>query len=158
MGTGVITGNNTILRRGQHIAPRATVQIGNGGGVGDIGTAGVSNNSALVINRTGSLTIAGPVSGAGTLTNNNSGTATLTGPYSATGPIAVTAGTLAFGTTTAPRQTAAVLVTTHALSIVNPGSGTSAIDLTNHDMMITNNTPASSSAIKTWTATSTVPC
>ncbi len=78
VGASVITGTNTFSG-GVSIAPGAAVQIGNGGAVGSIGTAGVANNGALVINRTGSLTIAGPVSGAGTVTNSNSGTVTFAG-------------------------------------------------------------------------------
>ncbi len=132
-GTSIITGTNTFSG-GVNIASGATVQIGNGAGVGDIGTAGVSNNSALVINRTGNLIIAGPISGAGTLTNNNSGTVTFAGAYSATGPVNIASGEVVFGKTSAPRQDTGVVVKMQSLTM----GSTQVLDMTNHDLIIGN--------------------
>ncbi len=132
-GTAILTGTNTFSG-GVSIAPGAAVQIGNGGAVGSIGTAGVANNGALVINRTGSLTIAGPVSGAGTVTNSNSGTVTFAGAYSATGPVNIASGEVVFGMTSAPRQDTGVMVKMQSLTM---GSNT-VLDMTNHDLIIGN--------------------
>jgi len=121
------------------------VQIGSGGTSGSIGSAGVANNGLLAINRTGSLTISGPVNNSGTITHTASGTTTLTNPvYTGNGKIDISAGNLTFGTSNAARHGSAILVTTNNLSVVNNGS---VLDLTNRDMMITNQTPASSNYI-----------
>ena len=74
-----------------------TLKIGNGGSTGSLGTASVTNNSALVVDRTGSLTIGGAISGSGTFEQAGSGTTILTGANSYAGTTSVTAGTLEVG-------------------------------------------------------------
>ncbi|MBU3666585.1 MAG: PEP-CTERM sorting domain-containing protein [Chthoniobacterales bacterium] len=71
-----------------------TVQVGNGGSTGRLGLGAVTNNAALVFNRTGSATVANNISGSGTFTKQASGTITLTGTNSYTGTTTVSAGGL----------------------------------------------------------------
>src|SRR5205085_10805853 len=60
--------------------------------------------------------------------------------------VSVSAGTLAIGETTLPRHTSAIVLRPSSVSVTNAGS---ALDMTNHDMMLTNNTPASYASIMT---------
>ena len=71
-----------------------TLQVGNGNDVGSLGSANITNNSALVFNRTNNLTANNAISGTGSLTQNGTGVLTLTGVSSYTGPTVVNAGTL----------------------------------------------------------------
>jgi adhesin HecA-like repeat protein len=84
------------------------------------------------------------ISGTGSWIHLGPGTTTLSGPYAATGPITVAAGTWVFAETNAPRQSPTILLTTNSLSIANTGS---VMDITNHDLMITNNNASSSNYI-----------
>jgi fibronectin-binding autotransporter adhesin len=96
-GTGrlVITGSNTYAN-GTTVAS-GTLQVGNGGATGQLGSGGVSNAGALVFNRSGSLTVGGVISGTGSLTQAGPGTITLTGNNTFTGTTTITAGTLEIG-------------------------------------------------------------
>jgi autotransporter-associated beta strand protein len=70
--TWILTGNNT--ESGSTTINAGTLQIGTGGATGAIGTGPIVNNASLDINRSGTLTIAGAISGTGSLTNDGSGT------------------------------------------------------------------------------------
>ena len=98
-GTLILSGNNTYT--GTTTISAGTLQIGDGGGTGTLGTGALVNNSAVVFNRTGDLTYAGDISGTGTLTNAASGTVTLNGSNTYTGDTTISAGTLSFGSTDA---------------------------------------------------------
>jgi fibronectin-binding autotransporter adhesin len=76
-----------------------TLQIGAGGGTGSIASPTIVNNSALVVDRTGSLTLSGNMSGSGTLTKNGAGNLTLSGTNSFTGGTTINAGTLSLAGT-----------------------------------------------------------
>ena len=81
-GTGKLSGAASIINDGlatlilatdndyigATVINAGTVQVGNGGASGALGSGPVVNQGALVINRTGALTIAGDLSGSGTLT------------------------------------------------------------------------------------------
>jgi autotransporter-associated beta strand protein len=92
-GTTVLTGANSYA--GTTTISAGTLQVGNAGTSGTLGTGAVSNNAALSFNRTDSQTVANAISGTGALTQAGSGTTTLSGTNSFTGGAAVTAGTLA---------------------------------------------------------------
>ncbi len=75
-----------------------TLQVGNGGGVGSIGSSsGVLNRGTLAFNRTDTVTFPVPISGSGALRNQGSGTVILTGNNTFAGPTTISAGTLQVG-------------------------------------------------------------
>ena len=90
-GTLILTGANTYT--GGTTINGGTLQIGSGNDTGSI-MGDVIDNAALVINRSGTFTIAGVLGGAGTLSQIGPGTLILTGTSTYTGGTAVTAGTL----------------------------------------------------------------
>src|SRR5207253_1779312 len=83
-GANNYSGNTTISD---------TLQVGNGGTAGTLGTGVVTDNGNLIFNRSDSVTVAGPVGGAGTLTQAGAATLILMGnnTYGAT---TISAGTL----------------------------------------------------------------
>jgi hypothetical protein len=72
----------------------ATLQVGNGGTTGSLGSGDLTHNGALTFNRTGLLTIPGDISGNGTLTLNSALALTLDGASTYTGATTVTTGSL----------------------------------------------------------------
>ncbi len=90
-GTFTLAGNNTYT--GATTINAGTLQIGNGGSSGNV-SGDIVNNSALVFNRTGSLTYGGVISGSGSVTKNGSVTLTLTGNNAYSGGTTINAGTL----------------------------------------------------------------
>lgn len=76
-GTTILTGNNTYS--GLTVIQNGTLQVGNGGGTGSLGTNQVINNGALAFNRTNDFTVANLISGSGSVTHAGSGTLTLAG-------------------------------------------------------------------------------
>jgi len=81
-GTLVLTGTNSYS--GGTRIDGGTLRIGNGGATGSI-TGDIVNNAALIVNRTGTLTLDGAISGSGTLTQLGGGTLILTGTNSYAG-------------------------------------------------------------------------
>ncbi len=109
-GTLTLTGTNTYS--GATVITAGTLQIGDGGNTGSI-VGDVVDNTALVINRSGTVTLPGAVSGTGNLNETGQGTLILTGTSTYTGVTAVSAGTLqvdgALGNTAVTVQNAATL-------------------------------------------------
>ena len=93
-GTLTLTGANSYT--GVTTVVAGTLQIGNGGMAGSLGTNSVSNNAALVFDRSDSASVPNSISGTGSLTQNGSGTLTLTGASTYTGMTNVNAGTLTY--------------------------------------------------------------
>ena len=71
-----------------------TLQVGDGGTAGTLGTSAVINNGILAFNRTDALTFANNVSGPGALEQNGTGTTTLSGTNTYAGNTTINAGTL----------------------------------------------------------------
>jgi fibronectin-binding autotransporter adhesin len=90
-GRLILTGANNYT--GGTTIDGGTLQIGNGGATGSI-TGDIVNNAALVVNRTGTLTLDGTISGSGSLTKTGSGTLILGGTNSYVGGTAINGGTL----------------------------------------------------------------
>jgi autotransporter-associated beta strand protein len=88
--TITLTGNNTY--GGGTVINNGTLQVGNGGGTGSIGSGPVTLTGTLIFNRSGNLAV-GPVTGAGTLVKRGSGTVTLRGA-SSVGSAILESGTL----------------------------------------------------------------
>ncbi len=96
--TLTLTGNSTYT--GATTISAGTLQIGNGGTSGSIaGTVSVTNNAALIYNRSDALSVPYSVSGSGSLSQSGTGTTTLTANNSYSGQTIVNAGTLQFTTT-----------------------------------------------------------
>jgi outer membrane autotransporter protein len=75
-GTLVLAISNTYT--GNTIISSGTLQVGNGGAGGALGSGGVSNNSVLVFDRSDSIVVSNNISGTGSLTQAGAGTLTLT--------------------------------------------------------------------------------
>ena len=93
-GTTKLTGTNTYS--GGTTISAGTLQIGDGGTTGSL-SGNVTNNSALVVNRSDALSYTGDISGTGSLTKSGTGTLTLTGANSHTGGTTISGGTLQIG-------------------------------------------------------------
>src|SRR5206468_960498 len=98
-GTVILTGTNSY---GATTVSAGTLQIGNAGTAGTLGTGAVTDNTALVFNRTDNPVVGNAISGSGTviLTGSNSyGTTTISAGTLQVGN-AGTAGTLGAGAVT----------------------------------------------------------
>jgi autotransporter-associated beta strand protein len=93
-GTLTLTGANSYT--GGTTVTAGTLQVGAGGTAGSL-TGNVTNNGALVFNRSDAASFNGDIDGTGSLTQSGAGTLTLTGANSYTGGTTVTAGTLQIG-------------------------------------------------------------
>ncbi len=90
----IFTANQTYA--GATVISAGSLQIGNGSTTGSLGTGAVTNNAALAINRSDSLTVANSISGTGSLSQSGGGTTILTGTNSY-GTTTISAGTLQIG-------------------------------------------------------------
>jgi autotransporter-associated beta strand protein len=87
-------GGNMSNSTGVTIA-EGTLQIGNGGATGSLGLAPITNDGALIFDRTGAVSIPGAISGSGTLTKRGSSAITLSSSTIAhKGNTSIEAGTL----------------------------------------------------------------
>nr|WP_233503434.1 autotransporter-associated beta strand repeat-containing protein [Sphingomonas psychrotolerans] len=94
IGTTILTGNNSFT--GITTINSGTLQIGNGGTTGTLGSGNVATNAVLAFNRSDVLTVANIITGgaSGSLNQLGSGTTILTGANTYTGTTAVSAGIL----------------------------------------------------------------
>ncbi|MCW1922954.1 autotransporter-associated beta strand repeat-containing protein [Luteolibacter arcticus] len=93
-GGGVLTLTGTNAYYGGTAINAGTLQIGAGGTTGSI-TGHISNQAALIFNRSDDLSFPGGISGTGTLTKLGAGTLTLSGSNASTGGTTIDAGILA---------------------------------------------------------------
>lgn len=92
-GTLILTGANTY-GVGTTVSD-GTLQIGNGGTTGNLGSGAVTNNAALVFNRSDNFSVSTTISGSGSVTKEGNGIMTLLGINTYTGSTTVNDGTLA---------------------------------------------------------------
>jgi autotransporter-associated beta strand protein len=90
-GTLTLTGANSFT--GATTISAGTLQLGNGGATGSL-AGNIVNNAALVIDRSGTLTLSGVISGAGSFTQNGSVTTTLSAASPYTGATTINGGAL----------------------------------------------------------------
>ncbi len=91
-GTTILTGNNTYT--GTTLIQSGTLQVGNGGTSGTLGTGAWINNGNLAFNRFDDLTLDKAISGTGSVTKLGSNTLTLTGNNTHSGGTIVNSGIL----------------------------------------------------------------
>lgn len=109
-GTLILTGNNTYgntLISSLGGAGTGTLQIGNGGTTGSLGSGSIINNRDLTFNRSDDITVSNIISGSGTLTKEGSGTVTLTATNTYTGLTYINTGALAISNSSALGSNAA---------------------------------------------------
>ena len=106
-GTMTFTGTNSY---GATTIADGTLQVGDGGNTGSLGTGAVTNDGSLVLNRGNEFIVGNDISGGGSLTKLGAGTTVLNGAGSYTGGTTVSAGTLQLGSTGSLAQTGALAV------------------------------------------------
>ncbi|MDZ7617914.1 MAG: autotransporter-associated beta strand repeat-containing protein, partial [Patescibacteria group bacterium] len=94
-GVLLLTANNTYT--GATTITAGTLQVGDGGTTGTLGTGDVTNNAALVFHRSDNLSVANAIAGSGSVTKLGEGTLTLTATNTYTGATTITAGTVQVG-------------------------------------------------------------
>lgn len=94
-GTGKFTLTGTNTYSGTTTISAGTLEIGNGGTTGSLGTGGVVDNATLVINRSNAYALNNTISGTGAVQQIGGGTTTISGNNSYAGLTTVSNGTLA---------------------------------------------------------------
>ncbi len=94
-GTLILSGDNTYL--GDTVISAGTLQVGSGGTSGALGSGNVTNNGALIFNRSNAATVANAISGTGDVTKQGAGVLTFTGANTYLGTTTISAGGLRIG-------------------------------------------------------------
>lgn len=93
-GGGTVTLANNNSYTGDTVIASGTLEVGNGGTAGTIGTGQVANDGVLVFNRSNASTQPNPIIGSGEVRHIGTGTTTLSGNGSYNGDTTISAGTL----------------------------------------------------------------
>ncbi|WP_315127563.1 autotransporter-associated beta strand repeat-containing protein, partial [Comamonas antarctica] len=91
-GTTVLLADNRYT--GTTTIDAGTLQVGNGGTTGALGSGNVINNATLGINRSDAVTLSNAITGSGSLHQQGTGTTTLTGANDYRGGTTISAGRL----------------------------------------------------------------
>jgi autotransporter-associated beta strand protein len=91
-GTMILTAANSY--EGGTTISVGTLQVGNGGATGQLGTGNITNNTSLIVNRTGTINLNDIISGTGSLTKQAAGTLTLSASNSFSGGSTLSAGVI----------------------------------------------------------------
>lgn len=101
-GSGTLVLDLTNSYAGSTLIQSGVVQLGNGDDTGTFGLGPVTNQAAIVLNRSDAAgVVANAISGPGILTSSGIGTVTLSGSSDYTGLTTVSSGTLKLGSATA---------------------------------------------------------
>lgn len=139
----LIVANSGVDEIGTVVISSGTLQIGTNDLNGTISSVNITDNGALVVDRSGSLALSAAIAGAGSLTENGSGSLILSGANSYAGTTTVSGGTLEIDGT----SSGAGALTTSAGTVL-AGSGTNNGAITVGGQM----NPGSSSAPGIFTA------
>ena len=90
-GTLILTGTNHTYTVGTTVTA-GTLQVGNGGTSGALGTGPIVNNAALIHNRSDAVTVPNAISGSGSFTIQGGGVVTFQGANTSSGALVVSAG------------------------------------------------------------------
>lgn len=96
-GGATLTLAGEVPYTGPTVISSGTLQVGTGGAAGVMSTAGITNDSLLILNSSSSWTLAAPVVGTGAVTKQGAGTLTLTGVKTYTGRTSGEGGLLKLG-------------------------------------------------------------
>lgn len=97
------------------------LQVGDGSTNGNLGSGNLTNQSALVFNRSGNLTVNNNIAGAGSLTNNGRGVVALGGANTYDGTVMINQGTLRAGSGTALGSVLAGTIITNGATLDTGG-------------------------------------
>ena len=89
-GTWILLGANTYS--GETTVSAGTLQVGNGGTAGALGSGDVANNGSLVFHRSDDIALGSAISGTGSVVKQGAGTLTLSGENSFSGGLSVLGG------------------------------------------------------------------
>jgi autotransporter-associated beta strand protein len=126
--TGLVGSNGSLVKQGGStliintdnsntggtLIDGGVIQVGFGGARGALGSGPITNNTGLVFNRTGNLTVPGNISGAAGLTNLGSGNIILSGTNTYSGDTAASAGVITLANAQALGSSVNVVLTTTA--------------------------------------------
>lgn len=130
-GTGnlIVSGTNSLTATVR--VNSGMLQIGNGGGSGDIGIAAVTNHGAVKFFRTNSFLFANVISGSGSVVQAGAGTVTVTGSNTYSGTTTISAGTLALsgGDNRLPTNTTVIFSANATFNVGTNSQTLSSVDL-----------------------------
>jgi autotransporter-associated beta strand protein len=118
-GTQILTGDNTMS--GVITVNAGTLQVGNGGTTGSLGTSSVTNDASLVFNRSNAFTVGNAISGTGSLTQAGTGAVTISGNNAYSGGTTLNSGTTILVGANNALGTGVVTLAQGAVLGTNPG-------------------------------------
>ena len=122
-GAGTLTLSGANIYTGTTTISAGTLQIGNGGTTGTLGSGNVTDDAALVFNRSDAVSYGGVISGTGTLTKNGAGTLTLSGANTYSGTTTVSLGKIKVQNNTALGNTTGATTVASGAAIQIDGTG-----------------------------------
>lgn len=122
-GTLILDADNAIT--GVSSVEGGILQIGNGSGVGSVGSGPITNLSGLVVNRTGTLMFYNHLTGSGGFTNRLNATVNVWGTNAMSGPILVQIGMLSLSNAPARGSSTNIILDSSTGGTANPRLGLS---------------------------------
>lgn len=116
-GAGTTTLTNANTYSGATVISAGTLQVGNGGDSGSLGTNEIVNNAVLAFNRSNAITVSNLISGIGSLTKMGANTGTLTRANTFSGQTAIQGGALVASNTLA-LQNSTVIYTNNGGALI----------------------------------------